>query len=99
MTTITSTPSATPSATPIASGFGSLGQKDFLAMLTAELKQQDPFSPVDQKDMLAQMAQFSSLAGVSESNTTLKDIAAKLDTLIAAQAASTAPVTTQTQGN
>ena len=34
------------------------------------------------KEMLAQMAQFSSLAGVSETNATLEQIAEKLDLLI-----------------
>ena len=74
-------------------GLAALGQADFLKMLTAELKQQDPFAPMDQKDMLAQMAQFSSLAGIADTNTALKDIAGKLDQLIAAQKAAS-PATT-----
>lgn len=74
-------------STPTRHGLAALGQADFLRMLTAELKQQDPFAPMDQKDMLAQMAQFSSLAGISDTNTALKDIAGKLDQLIAAQKA------------
>jgi flagellar basal-body rod modification protein FlgD len=55
-----------------------LGQKDFLRLLTAQMQTQDPFDPVDNKEMLAQMAQFSSLAGLSEINDTLKLINAKL---------------------
>ena len=66
-----------------------LGQADFLKLLTTQLQQQDPFSPVDNTEMLAQMAQFSALAGTSEMNATLADIAAKLDALIAAQAPAT----------
>jgi flagellar hook assembly protein FlgD len=31
------------------------------------MQQQDPFDPVDNKEMLAQMAQFSSLAGSTTS--------------------------------
>ena len=46
--------------------------------MTAQLKNQDPFEPVDNTQMVAQMAQFSSLAGISEMNTTLKAIADKL---------------------
>ncbi|RDC59155.1 Basal-body rod modification protein FlgD [Alteripontixanthobacter maritimus] len=78
-------------------GFGALGQGDFLTLMVAQLQQQDPFDPVDNKEMLAQMAQFSSLAGTAETNVTLGDIAAKLDALIAAQtrANSTMPTTTQ----
>jgi len=68
-------------------GLGSLDQGDFLRLMTVQMQQQDPFSPVDQKEMLAQMAQFSSLAGTTEMGDTLKAISAKLDTLIAAQSA------------
>ena len=71
-------------------GFGSLGQKDFLRLLTTQMQAQDPFEPVDNKEMLAQMAQFSSLAGISDVNETLKSIAKKLDAVMAAQAAAPA---------
>jgi flagellar basal-body rod modification protein FlgD len=37
-------------------------QKDmFLKLLVAQLKNQDPTSPMDQKDMMGQMAQFSTV--------------------------------------
>lgn len=62
-----------------------LGQGDFLTLLITQLQQQDPTDPVDNQGMLAQMAQFSSLAGTTESNATLSDISAKLDQLIAVQ--------------
>ena len=55
-----------------------LDQSDFLRLMTAQLSSQDPFNPVDNQEMVAQMAQFSSLAGVSETNTTLKSIAEQL---------------------
>jgi flagellar basal-body rod modification protein FlgD len=55
-----------------------LDQSDFLRLMTAQLSQQDPFNPIDNQEMVAQMAQFSSLAGVSETNTTLKSIAEQL---------------------
>ncbi|MAS85819.1 MAG: flagellar biosynthesis protein FlgD [Erythrobacteraceae bacterium] len=66
-------------------GMDQLGQTDFLRLLTVQLSQQDPFEPVDNKEMLAQMAQFSSLAGTAETNETLGKIVEKLDALIAAQ--------------
>src|SRR3546814_11564785 len=43
-----------------------LDQSDFLELMTAQLKNQDPFSPVDNTQMVAQMAQFSSVAGIAE---------------------------------
>lgn len=63
-------------------GMDSLGQGDFLKLLTVQMQQQDPFEPVDNKDMLAQMAQFSALAGSAETNAQLEMIAKKLDQLI-----------------
>lgn len=65
----------------------SLGQADFLKLLTTQLSQQDPLEPTDNKDMLAQMAQFSALAAQTESGATLEEISTKLDRLIAAQEA------------
>jgi flagellar basal-body rod modification protein FlgD len=52
-----------------------LGQSDFLRLMTTQLKEQDPFNPVDNQAMVAQMAQFSSVAGISEMNVSLKSIA------------------------
>lgn len=72
-------PAATRSTAP------TLGQSDFIRLLTTQLKQQDPTDPVDNKEMIAQMAQFSSLSGIEQINSTLKDIAARLDRVIPAQ--------------
>ena len=55
-----------------------MGQADFLKLMTAQMKNQDPFDPVDNTQMVAQMAQFSSLAGITEMSSTLKAIADKL---------------------
>ena len=51
-----------------------LGQTDFLRLMTTQLKEQDPFNPVDNQAMVAQMAQFSSVAGISEMNASLKSM-------------------------
>jgi flagellar basal-body rod modification protein FlgD len=74
-------------------GMQSLGQADFLRLLTTQLTMQDPLAPTDNKDMLAQMAQFSALSATTESGATLEDISAKLDRLIAAQEATARAVT------
>ncbi len=57
-----------------ATGGGSLDQTSFLKLMTAQLKFQDPFDPVDNQAMVAQMAQFSSVAGIAEMNQSLKAI-------------------------
>lgn len=75
-------------------GLGSLDGGDFLRLLTTQLTFQDPLEPADNEAMLAQMAQFSSLAATTESGATLEDISAKLDRLIAAQEAALQPAAT-----
>ncbi|MES2753277.1 MAG: flagellar hook capping FlgD N-terminal domain-containing protein [Pseudomonadota bacterium] len=77
---------------------GTLGQQDFLKLMTAQLKNQDPFDPVDNTQMVAQMAQFSSLAGISEMNTTLKAIAGKLGSTSTTDAVSYIGKTVLTEG-
>lgn len=52
-----------------------LDQTAFLKLMTTQLKTQDPFNPVDNTQMVAQMAQFSSVAGIAEMNKSLKAIA------------------------
>ena len=60
-----------------------LDQADFLALMTAQLKNQDPTKPVDNTEYVAQMAQVSTLSGVTETNRNLAAIIARLDALIA----------------
>lgn len=47
----------------------------FLTLLTAQMQFQDPFEPTDNSQMVAQMAQFSSLSAQAESNSLLGNIA------------------------
>jgi flagellar basal-body rod modification protein FlgD len=61
-----------------------LDQSDFLALMSAQLKNQDPSKPVDNAEYVAQMAQFSTVSGIAETNTSLTAILDRLDQLIAA---------------
>jgi hypothetical protein len=55
-----------------------MDQKDFLRLMTTQLTTQDPFNPVDNTQMVAQMAQFSQVAGIAEMNKSLAEVAAAL---------------------
>ena len=55
-----------------------MGQAEFLRLMTTQLTTQDPFNPVDNTAMVAQMAQFSQVAGIAEMNRSLQTIAAGL---------------------
>ena len=76
-----------------------LGQADFLKLMTAQMQNQDPFTPTDNTQMVAQMAQFSSLAGISEMSSTLKAISDKLGATSTADAVSYVGRTVLTAGN
>jgi flagellar basal-body rod modification protein FlgD len=51
-----------------------LGQADFLQLLVTELQNQDPLDPVDNKDFIADMAQFSSLEQMQNMNTNFQSL-------------------------
>ena len=51
-----------------------LGQKDFLKLMTAQMQNQDPFSPMENADFVAQMAQFSTVTGIDQVNDTLENL-------------------------
>ena len=51
-----------------------LGQGDFLTLMTTQLKNQDPFKPMENGEFLAQMAQFSTVSGIENVNETLSSI-------------------------
>ena len=59
-------------------GVNSLDQSSFLRLMTTQLKFQDPFDPLDNQAMVAQLAQFSSVAGIAEMSQSLTDIASIL---------------------
>ncbi|MFQ5538724.1 MAG: flagellar hook assembly protein FlgD [Gemmatimonadota bacterium] len=54
---------ATPPAATLteAAGGGALGKEEFLKLLVAQLKNQDPLNPTNPEQMASQLAQFSSL--------------------------------------
>ena len=74
---VTNLPAQT-GTTAVGTGAGAMDQNDFLRLMTTQLTTQDPFNPVDNTQMVAQMAQFSQVAGIAEMNQSLQRIASTL---------------------
>jgi len=66
--------SAASLTTTAQTGQQTIDQAGFLKLMTTQLQYQDPFSPMDNNQMVAQMAQFSQLESTSESNGYLQNI-------------------------
>ena len=47
---------------------GELGKDEFLTLLVSQMQNQDPMNPMDNTDMIAQLAQFSSLEQMQNLN-------------------------------
>lgn len=55
-----------PPQKPLPGGNKQLGQEDFLKLLVAQMKNQDPSNPADNGEFLSQIAQFSMVSGIDE---------------------------------
>jgi flagellar basal-body rod modification protein FlgD len=55
-----------------------LNQEDFLTLMITQLKNQDPFKPMDPAQYVGQLAQFSSVSGLADMN---KQISSLTDSL------------------
>jgi len=65
-----------------------LGQDEFLKLMVAQLKNQDPFAPMENGDFISQMAQFSSVTGIAELQQSFEQMATSLQSNQALQASS-----------
>lgn len=62
----------------VGTGKSEMGQADFLRLLTAQMQTQDPFEPMDNAQMVSQMATITNSSGIAEMNQTLKNLASEL---------------------
>ncbi|WP_337245250.1 flagellar hook capping FlgD N-terminal domain-containing protein [Luteimonas sp. gir] len=53
----------------------SLGQADFLRLMTEQLKHQDPLKPMENSAFLGQLAQFSTVQGIQDLNSSVNGFA------------------------
>ncbi|MEK6795880.1 MAG: flagellar hook capping FlgD N-terminal domain-containing protein [Spirochaetota bacterium] len=53
-----------------------MGRDEFLKLLTVQMSHQDPLSPMENKEFIAQMAQFSSLEQMTHMNKSLESMKA-----------------------
>lgn len=65
-----------------------LGQEQFLKLMTTQLTHQDPLKPMENGDFLGQMAQFSTVSGIQDLQTSFADFASSLSSDQALKAAS-----------
>ena len=81
------TPSAgsSPTTTPKAAGMD-LGQDAFMQLLLAQLQNQDPLKPTEDKEFIAQLATFNSLSELQSVNKSLTAMSEALTSLSSSQA-------------
>jgi flagellar basal-body rod modification protein FlgD len=88
-----STPASPSVSAPSTTKLNPMGKDEFLKMLVAQLKNQDPLNPMDGKDMAAQLAQFSTVeqlqqlnSSATEAKTSQAAMTAAIEALKAGQA-------------
>lgn len=65
-----------------------LGQEDFLKLMVTQFQNQDPFEPLDNGDFLGQLAQFSTVNGITSLNDSFAGLADSMQGEQVLQAAS-----------
>ncbi len=72
---------------PVDNSRGDLGQGDFLTLMIAQFRNQDPFEPMDNGEFLGQLAQFGTVDGIERLNSAFFDLSETIYTDQALQAA------------
>lgn len=80
-------PSTTVNTTAKVEDKTKLGKDDFMKLLVAQLKNQDPNSPVDAKEFVTQLSQLTSVEQLSNMGTELKNLGLATTNMVNNQAA------------
>lgn len=62
------------SQSKVGKGASALGAEDFLALMVAQFKNQDPTKPVDNAQFVAQLASFGTVSGIADLNKSMKSL-------------------------
>lgn len=62
-----------PATSKSQTGMEGLGQDAFMTLLLEQMKNQDPLKPLEDKDFIAQLAQFNSLSQLTQLNKTMSE--------------------------
>lgn len=81
-------PNTSPANTAAPNSIEELGSEEFLALMVAQMENQDPTEPMDNMQFIAQLAQFGTVSGVQELNDAFSGLAAAMSGNQALQAAS-----------
>jgi flagellar basal-body rod modification protein FlgD len=92
-------PNAASAAGTNANAAAGLNSGDFLTLLTTELQNQDPTSPMDDTQSVAQLAQFSALSATEELNTSFQNFQSNFAVLQSASLVGKTVTVDTTAGN
>jgi flagellar basal-body rod modification protein FlgD len=87
-TAVQSSTSSTSAATSAASSQLQATQDRFLALLVAQMKNQDPLNPMDNAQVTSQMAQLSTVSGINQLNATVQALSSSMTAAQSLQATS-----------
>ena len=76
MTVSAISPTTAPATAASVAQNKTLGQADFIRLMTTQMKLQDPLEPVDNREFLAQLAQFTSLEQSRQTSQNTTDLLA-----------------------
>lgn len=72
---------------PEAGGRSELGQEDFMTLMIAQFRNQDPMKPMENGEFLGQLAQFGTVSGIDELNGAFAGLRSSIQSEQALQAA------------